>query len=427
MTAPRAKLSERPSASTIASSAVGVVTWVIYYTSLVVVYVIAYRQNDLPGQRAAAWSMSISLTVAALVFQAAFGWLAAWGSAFLPRRLPAPAVGGVLLAVASIALIWVGVTLAFDGDSTGSWVLALPASTSPLALVVLNYRPTVKPPPDDAEKPGEHDPTRGVSQVGPGAAVSTQLATDEVVGPADEGIREAETVTADETGPVPEEIAVAARWAGLLALDWPSRLKDLDLPVALDGGFWRSLQRGLAADSEEQGGVALTARADGVLLLLGAVFPVQLGATSTHCEFSTADVDRVRRALDGVSEDLELTRAGVNVTWIHTHPRLGVFLSGTDHQTARTWRGLDPDFTPIVVDITKRNLPDRVGIFNAIGEQILPMGITEGLVDAGAAARLTEAVLRTYRLDDQPEPLVLLSSKAQPNGGERGARRRRSR
>jgi hypothetical protein len=197
----------------------------------------------------------------------------------------------------------------------------------------------------------------------------------------------------------------------LLRPDWVVRFGSALPPVALDAGFWQAAVRGLNPRSAEQGGVALLARSHGVILLLAAVFPSQVRASTVHCEFSTADIDRVRRALDGVADEIDIADGGVKVTWVHTHPRLGVFLSGTDLETSRIWREFDPDFTPIVIDISKGNLEDQIGFFYPNGEKIQPMKV-DGLISSAAAHRVRQEILRAYEQDGQAPPLVLISGSA---------------
>jgi hypothetical protein len=146
--------------------------------------------------------------------------------------------------------------------------------------------------------------------------------------------------------------------------------------------------------------------------VLGAVFPVQMQASTVRCEFSTAEVDRVRRALDEVAEELGIGAGDVTLTWVHTHPALSVFLSGTDRDTAAHWKTLDPQFTPIVIDASRRDLADQIGVFDANGRQLGPMAVVDGLVDESVAEQLNTAVLQTYRAEGQPVPLVLLAGSA---------------
>jgi hypothetical protein len=51
-------------------------------------------------------------------------------------------------------------------------------------------------------------------------------------------------------------------------------------------------------------------------------------------------------------------------SWLHTHPNLSVFLSGTDRQTLTQIAGLDPDPRAVVVDVFQSRWEDQVGVFN---------------------------------------------------------------
>jgi hypothetical protein len=208
------------------------------------------------------------------------------------------------------------------------------------------------------------------------------------------------------------------RPVALLDPQWGSRLGHPAPAVALDSGFWRMTLQELAGHDAEQGGVALIVRFEDVLVVFGAVFPVQLKATSVYCEFSTEDVIRVRRALDQVAPQIGLADGDVTVTWVHTHPHMGPFLSGTDRETARSWRALDPHFTPIVLDAYGRSLERQIGVFDAACDQITPIDIVDGLVNESVTPQLTGALRRSYRADGLPEPLVLIPG----GGGRRGAR-----
>jgi len=209
----------------------------------------------------------------------------------------------------------------------------------------------------------------------------------------------------------------------LLRSGWEQRLAEADLAVALEAGFWADARRSLDPRAYEQGGVALTVRTPKTVLVLGAVFPAQVRANAVACQFPAAEVDRVRHALNAVGPSIGVLPGMITVTWVHTHPQLGVFLSGTDHATARKWRGLDPHFTPIVIDISQGELSRAIGVFDGHGRKIQPMSTTAGLVDPGALARLRAALAGAYPAGGAEAPLILLGD-AVPMGGEPRADRR---
>ncbi|MCU7728846.1 hypothetical protein ODJ79_34475 [Actinoplanes sp. KI2] len=218
-------------------------------------------------------------------------------------------------------------------------------------------------------------------------------------------------------------VTPARSGAPLLRPGWEHRLGRTELAVALDEGFWREARRHLDPRAYEQGGVALLVRTHRTVLVFGAVFPAQRLANAVACEFPSAEVDRVRQAIDAVGPSIGIRPGTIAITWVHTHPRLGVFLSGTDHATSQKWRALDPGFTPIVIDISRTALPEAIGVFNGDGRKILPMNTTPGLVDRGALARLRAALNGAYAAGGAQPPMILLGD-AVPKGALSRATRR---
>ncbi len=85
-------------------------------------------------------------------------------------------------------------------------------------------------------------------------------------------------------------------------------------------------------------------------------FPEQIEATAGYCEFdgswlamSAAAIDHANSAVDGDSEDTPKLRV---IGWIHTHPGLGIFLSGIDVRTYEDNLNMTKDgrFVAVVVD-----------------------------------------------------------------------------
>jgi hypothetical protein len=182
------------------------------------------------------------------------------------------------------------------------------------------------------------------------------------------------------------------------------------MAVGLDHDFWEGLKIALergGREGIEQGGVALTREVDGVPVVVGVVLPKQTSANSVHCEFSVLDVERVRDALDAADPD---GASRIRMTWLHTHPGIGVFLSGTDMRTSATWRGFDPDFRPIVVDVTRRALAEQIGVFGSDNRPLKPMGIVQNAVDPGLAEAVRQAVIERYRREGAAPPVVLVGT-----------------
>jgi hypothetical protein len=174
-----------------------------------------------------------------------------------------------------------------------------------------------------------------------------------------------------------------------------------------DAGLWSALERELAVVDGERGGIALLATVGDIDVLVAVVLPRQLLATSTRCAFSTLDVERVRDALDTLDPAWTAT---VRPSWLHTHPGLGVFLSGTDRDTTAAWRALDPSFRPIVVDLCGASLEDKIGFFDADGRALRPVGLVEESVDAARAEQLCAAVRRSWAEAGEPAPTVVVGA-----------------
>jgi CHAT domain len=196
------------------------------------------------------------------------------------------------------------------------------------------------------------------------------------------------------------------RYTGLLSPGWESRLSGRQLKVALDAGFWRMAVQALDMQPVEWSGIALVARSMNAILILGAVFPRHVDVTSLHLidEFSL-----VHHTIDELAGELGIGQGDVNLTWVHTHPRMGAFMSGADQETARQWRTLYPEFIPIVIDTSQQHLDKQIGAFDADGKQIRPMGIVDGLITEPAARRLKQAILSNYEASHRPKPLILIS------------------
>jgi hypothetical protein len=345
--------------------------------TLLVVYAIAAVRDDPPVQQAVLWGLAISWALASM----AVVWILADAEqAALALRSLADRRFRRLLALAWLAMLVIAVHITFSGDATGAWALTTSASLLPLVAAAALLAP-VRNRPSGARSEAETDvlPAGGAEPV-VGGVLEAPLALHRLV-----------------------DRDVAATL--------PSTC-----PVAIDAAFLEAALDALRprdGRQDEQGGVALTTRVGDTLLVLGAVLVEQMTATPTYCEFSTIDVDRVRRSIDDLDGEPDVDLGvRLTVTWIHTHPRLGVFLSGTDTATASQWRALDPAFTPIVVDASRSRLDEQIGVFDADARQMLPMSTVDGLVDPAVARKVRRAVVETYRAEGQPDPLVLIGEPA---------------
>ena len=79
--------------------------------------------------------------------------------------------------------------------------------------------------------------------------------------------------------------------------------------------------------------------------IYAAVFPPQTQNSATYCEFQSAFMAPAITLL----EESGLTKYGV-VAWIHSHPGLGFFLSGTDRKTFEPLIRRNPKLLAVVVD-----------------------------------------------------------------------------
>ncbi|MGV9697425.1 hypothetical protein ACWDTR_16930 [Streptomyces sp. NPDC003470] len=397
---------------------------------------------DVPsGCRAAVVGLAATVTA----WLASTEWLAGHPAG---RRTGSGA--GTALAAAALpcaVLLALSVALLHRGDSAGVWALIPVVALIQAGVLLRSGRPAADSGPNRPAGPGGR--VSGPASDGPATppGTPTEDPGDPAAGSGDPGKEPGERT--DDPGERGEEPGVPAGDPGAPANapdDGATRPERPPLPataapdtagptppgadgepapdedgepgrsarrpeVGIDAELWRNLAEVLAEPAErreEQGGVALTARTDdGMWTIVGAVLPQQTWANAVRCEFSVLEVERVRDALDSLGPD---HRDAVRITWLHTHPGLSVFLSSTDHDTSAKWRALDPDFRPVVVDVTKKELGDRIGVFDARGAA-LPIGLVDDVLPAGTAGAIRDAVLERYRRTGGPLPLVLVGAE----------------
>ncbi|MFF4021011.1 hypothetical protein [Streptomyces sp. NPDC001843] len=276
-----------------------------------------------------------------------------------------------------------------------------PAVQAPAAVEETPERPAVDTPDDDAVKPAP-----GASSTDAAPAEATPAAPPDT--PTDQEDQ-------DDTAPAPQVTDPADPADDTTPRQDPEPEPKPSTPqVGIDAELWRNLADALREPADrrkEQGGLALTARTeDGLWTIVGAVLPQQTSATSVRCEFSVLDVERVRGALDSLGPDHQDV---VSITWLHTHPGLSVFLSATDHATSANWRALDPEFRPVVIDVTEQELCDQIGVFDAHGKA-LRIGLVGGVLPTETATAVRQAVLDHYRSSGAPQPTVLVGAEPCP-------------
>jgi hypothetical protein len=208
----------------------------------------------------------------------------------------------------------------------------------------------------------------------------------------------------------------------------PSRRRDFVRPLptspqkeradsVLDGRLWKLLQDHLRAfPHQEQGGFVLGFRQDGQSFFTAVVFPQQVSANGVHCEFPSEDIDIIREVCDELEGREGVERLSVVTAWIHTHPHLGVFLSGTDRNTIQQWVGVDRNMRAVVVDLYADGFARQVGVFDGNGRQV-----SVATSDVGLPGDLCEdfgrAVRRAYDRRKRPVPELLLGvGRPEPAG-----------
>ena len=414
----RAGLSDRDVLAAIAAAA-----WAVYFASLVAVYLVSFSRHVTTCQSAAEWGMGVSLAAALLAVPFVTSRRAR------PSR-PALAPAGVLtalivLAAASVAVIWVAVNLTLANDTAGAWTLTIVALAAPAAALLARLPSSAAPGPlavpvapvpggtPGAELPGslpadKETPDNGAVTDSEAARVRVLDRETDTVVPGSLDTRIAvPAAPAPLYAPEPAPVVPRER-PRLLSRDWADRLGSNAPKVALDAGFWELVLATLGKRHNEIGGVALTVRTPGTLLVLGMVLPEQIYASHSYCEFSSEEVIRVRDVIDQVAEALSIDTRDVKITWVHTHPGLGVFLSGTDQETTRQWRAFDPGFTPIVLDPLASSLSGQIGVFDAHNKRIEHVRIVPGLVNLEVGSLLKHELTDAYQVVGTAGAKVLL-------------------
>jgi hypothetical protein len=364
-------------------------TWAVCFAALIAVYVVACVRHERACEAAAAWGLAISLVAALLAVAFAVARPAVSGVAKAPRAAV------TVLAAALLAVTGVAVNLTLGGQTAGAWTLTVVAVGAVAAGLLFRL---AAPVPVPGEVIAHEEPPAREAPVA-------------LLVPPDDRTSTTAALPVAEPPPVAEQPLVTGR-RGLLSEDWADRLGSEPPGVAVDAGFWSAMLAKLGKRGNEIGGVALTIRVPGTIILLGAVLPDQLKETSIFCEFPAEDVYRVRAAIDAAAGVNDIDTANVTISWVHTHPRMGPFLSGTDVETARTWREFDPEFTPIVIDPLGHGIDHQIGVFNAGNEAIVPVRIIKGLASGEALAGLKEELLDVYRRAGARHAMIII-----PGGG----------
>ena len=135
--------------------------------------------------------------------------------------------------------------------------------------------------------------------------------------------------------------------------------------------FEQFINHTLRHSEYEWGGLLLSREVNGEAECIAAVLPPQKKQSPGFCEFKKELFPVIQKALDEIETKYHDASLKI-VTWIHTHPNLGVFLSTTDHATYTYLSKLNPAITAIVVDpvnyewLSVNSLPGSVYGFTAL-------------------------------------------------------------
>jgi proteasome lid subunit RPN8/RPN11 len=165
--------------------------------------------------------------------------------------------------------------------------------------------------------------------------------------------------------------------------------------IRLTPDLARTLVNYLAeARENERGGVLLGRHEDRGISVSSAVFPPQLVRARNHCAFDIRDIDVVREAMSGLIDRKLIQAVGTIVGWVHSHPAWGVFMSGTDKDTLKSWISLDDRAIAIVVDPFVREPKKRIAWWDKSGRGRLVAIRRSGShsISIQQASRLAQAI-----------------------------------
>jgi proteasome lid subunit RPN8/RPN11 len=202
-----------------------------------------------------------------------------------------------------------------------------------------------------------------------------------------------------------EEEKVAAEREEIEAEERPLPASD----CLIDRELWDELKAELGRQKNEQGGFALGYRQQGHSFITAVVLPANGHSSSTYCEYPTRDLDLVRQAMSALEGLSGSDRLATITAWVHTHPHLGVFLSGTDRATLKQWGALDRNARAIVVDAYKGGFSEQIQAFDAQCNKVT--------LETGCAAvpeqlrdRFRRAIQEVYEAEKRPLPELIFAS-----------------
>ncbi len=114
--------------------------------------------------------------------------------------------------------------------------------------------------------------------------------------------------------------------------------------------FRRLMEFASSYPDTEWGGMLIGSRKDGKALVAACIFPPQKTQHCTFCEFEGREIVLAKNALRESLECSPSSEIKQIVAWVHTHPNLGIFLSGTDRTTFKMWTAFDHEALAVVID-----------------------------------------------------------------------------
>lgn len=143
--------------------------------------------------------------------------------------------------------------------------------------------------------------------------------------------------------------------------------------------------------------------------VMAVVFPPLEAASETHAVFDM----RWQTILRTTCRRLELEPALAMVGWMHSHPRMSIFLSSTDLPTAAAFRRCDPRVVAVVVNPFDND--DPIGGFAGDANQRIPVAF-EALLDTPPELSRRLAALHDA-LPDFAD--VIAPTKPEPSAAQR--------
>ena len=113
--------------------------------------------------------------------------------------------------------------------------------------------------------------------------------------------------------------------------------------------FEQFVDHTLYHSENEWGGLLVGKEIKGELKVLAAILPPQKKQTPGYCEFGRELLIIMMNAFDAIEEKFKDEDFQI-VSWVHTHPDLGVFLSGTDHETFGRLSKQSKSISAVVID-----------------------------------------------------------------------------